>query len=65
MLVLTRARGETIIVGEGPDAIEVAFLGMSQEDSKQARIGIDAPRHVPTVREELLKKTEEDEDGAR
>lgn len=58
MLVLTRGKHETIIIGEGDNKIEVAFLGMSREDPRQARIGINAPRDVPIVREELLKKDE-------
>ena len=56
MLVLTRNNHESIIIGEGENAIKVAFLGISREDPNQARIGIEAPRHIPIVREELLKR---------
>lgn len=52
MLVLTRHIGETILVG--PD-IEVTVLGVK---GGQVRIGINAPKNVNIVREELLKRDE-------
>ena len=47
MLILTRRSGETILIG---DDIEVTVMRVS---GNQVRIGIEAPRDVPIVREEL------------
>jgi carbon storage regulator len=51
MLILTRRLGETLRIG---DDIEVTVLGMK---GHQVRIGINAPRDVNIVREELLDRT--------
>lgn len=48
MLILTRRLGETLKIG---DTIEVTVLGIK---GNQVRIGINAPRGVSVVREELL-----------
>ena len=49
MLILTRKEGETTMVG---DAITVTVLGVK---GNQVRIGIDAPRDLLVLREELLQ----------
>jgi carbon storage regulator len=50
MLILTRYAGETIVIG---DDITVTVLGLN---GNQVRIGIDAPRDVLVMREELLER---------
>ena len=52
MLVLTRRVGEKLIIG---DDVIVTILECK---GKQARVGIDAPRSVQIVREELLTAAE-------
>jgi len=47
MLVLTRKRNESIVIG---DDIEVRVLSFSGE---KVRIGIEAPRDVPVFRKEV------------
>ena len=47
MLVLTRKRNESIVIG---DDIEVRVLSVVGE---KVRIGIDAPRDVPVFRKEV------------
>jgi carbon storage regulator len=47
MLVLTRKRNESIMIG---DDIEVSVLGVVGE---KVRIGIDAPRDIPVFRKEV------------
>lgn len=47
MLVLTRRMGETLIIG---DNVKVTVMGISKG---QVRIGIDAPKSVNVVREEI------------
>ena len=47
MLVLTRKRNESIMIG---DDIEVSVLSVA---GKKVRIGIEAPREVPVFRKEV------------
>jgi carbon storage regulator len=56
MLVLTRRQGERIIIGEGAERIEIM---VTRIDGDKVRIGIEAPRHVPIRREEVLLKKRE------
>ena len=48
MLVLTRQRGETIMIG---DDIKITIADI-REGSK-VRVGITAPTHIPVHREEI------------
>lgn len=50
MLILTRRVGECFMIG---DAVSVRVLGVK---GNQVRIGIDAPKEVNVVREELLTR---------
>lgn len=50
MLILTRRVGETLNIG---DAIQLTVLGIK---GKQVRIGINAPKHIPVHREEVLER---------
>jgi carbon storage regulator len=54
MLILTRRPGETILIGEN---IKITVLDV---DRNQIRIGIDAPKKIDIVREELVSEHEED-----
>jgi carbon storage regulator len=47
MLVLVRAKGESILIG---DDVEVCLLSLN---GKEARIGINAPRNVAVDRREV------------
>ena len=47
MLVLTRKRNESIMIG---DDIEVSVLSVSGE---KVRMGIEAPRDIPVFRKEV------------
>ena len=47
MLVLTRRKGEAIILG---DNVEVRILGISRH---QVKVGIEAPRSVAVYRKEI------------
>lgn len=53
MLVLTRRKSESLVIGDGQDQIRVTIL-----DSKggQVRIGVDAPKHVKINREEVHER---------
>jgi len=57
MLVVTRRPGESIVI-ELPtgELIEVLVVRIN---GKQVRLGTDAPKHLPVVREELLEVEQE------
>ncbi len=50
MLVLTRKRDESIIIG---DEIRVTVVDVRGD---QVKLGIDAPRRIPVHREEIYKE---------
>ncbi|MDR2530809.1 MAG: carbon storage regulator CsrA [Oscillospiraceae bacterium] len=52
MLVLSRKINETLRIG---DNVRVTVLGI---DGGTVKLGIDAPRSLSIVREELIKQTE-------
>lgn len=54
MLVLTRAKNEGIRVGRrsDPDAIAIRVVAVM---GTKVRLGIEAPKHVPILREELIE----------
>lgn len=52
MLVLSRKANETILLG---DDIRIVILSV---DGERVRIGIDAPRSMRIVRNELLTETQ-------
>ncbi|MDD3765750.1 MAG: carbon storage regulator CsrA [Eubacteriales bacterium] len=51
MLVLTRKKGEAILIGDG---ITVTVI---ESDGEKVKLGIDAPRNVSILRKELLVET--------
>ena len=50
MLLLTRRVGERVMIGEG---IVIAILGIR---GGQVRLGIEAPKEVKVLREELIRR---------
>ena len=54
MLVLTRKRTQSIMIG---DDIEVSVLAVSGD---KVRIGIDAPRDVPIFRKEVYLEIQQE-----
>lgn len=54
MLILTRRIGEALIIG---DDVVINVLGVK---GNQVRLGIDAPKHIKILREELIPHEEED-----
>ncbi len=58
MLILTRKRGETVLIGED---VTVTVLGVK---GQQVRIGIDAPKEVEIHREEVVgRRNDNDDEG--
>lgn len=58
MLVLTRKKGETIIIG---DDIEITVLDIKGE---QVRVGIKAPKDVSILRNEIYLAIKEENQSA-
>jgi carbon storage regulator CsrA len=60
MLILSRKIGETIIIGEGQDAITIQVCDI--RDKKVVRLGTTAPFPVVVDRDEIrrLKKKKKD-----
>ena len=54
MLVLTRRKGEKLIIN---DNIKIAILGVN---GGQVRVGIEAPKEVSIYRDEIYKKIQEE-----
>jgi carbon storage regulator len=54
MLVLTRKRDESIIIGED---IEITIIGI---DGDQVKIGIKAPKNVEILRKEIYLAIQEE-----
>ncbi len=55
MLTLTRKPEETIVIGEGPERIEVTVREIRRN---QVRLGIMAPDNIRIFRKELLARDE-------
>jgi carbon storage regulator len=58
MLVLTRAIGERLIIGNGEITLHVLEIR-----GNQVRLGIDAPRDIPVHREEVYNKIREEKEA--
>ena len=56
MLILTRRRGEALIIG---DQITVTILN---NKGNQVRLGVEAPREIAINRKEIYKKIQEEKE---
>jgi carbon storage regulator len=56
MLVLTRKLLETLYIG---DDVKVTVVRL---EGNQVRLGIEAPRHIPVVRAELVESADSESD---
>jgi len=59
MLILTRRIGESLKIG---DNVTVAVMGIK---GTQVRIGIDAPKDVTVLREEIADKSKRDDSSVQ
>lgn len=53
MLVLTRKIGDTIMIGDGDESIEVVILSI---DRNKVRVGVKAPPEVSIHRDEVYAR---------
>lgn len=58
MLILSRKKGESLIIGEG---IELTVIEVSGD---KVRLGINAPENVSVLRAELKQTADENKDSA-
>lgn len=62
MLVLSRCRNEALVIGEGENAVTVRVLEMS---CGKVRLGITAPKDMLVLRDEVLRRVQDQERAAR
>lgn len=52
MLVLSRKRDESIVIGYGPDQVVLTVIDIRGD---KVRLGLAAPKHVPIHRQEVAE----------
>jgi carbon storage regulator len=52
MLVLSRKKNESIVVGEGKDAVTIVIVEIRGD---KVRLGVEAPKEVPVHRREVYE----------
>lgn len=62
MLALTRRKGESLVIGDAGNEIEVVVLGVAGE---QVRLGIVAPKRIPVHRKEIYEQIQAENMHAR
>jgi carbon storage regulator len=55
MLVLTRNRDESIIIGDNPDMSKNIVITLIHSGQNRAKLGIQAPKEVPVHRSEVYE----------
>lgn len=60
MLVLSRQKDEKVIIGDGPDRIEVMLIEIRGD---KIRLGIKAAPHIPVHREEIYLAIQRERGG--
>jgi carbon storage regulator len=57
MLVLSRQKDESIIIGDGENLVEVCIVDVRGD---KVRLGINAPRHISVHRKEIYEAIQKD-----
>ena len=58
MLVLSRQRDESIMIGEGDDVVEIIIVDVRGDN---VRLGITAPKSIPVHRREIYDAIQREE----
>ncbi len=61
MLVLSRQRDESIIIGEGDDKVEITIVDVRGD---KVRLGITAPREISVHRKEIYEAIQREKEQA-
>lgn len=64
MLLLTRRQGESIIINENI-TVTVISVGADAYGNLQAKLGVDAPKHIPVHREEIHNRIMAEKESRR
>lgn len=59
MLVLSRKKNESIVIGEGEDAITIVIVEIRGD---KVRLGVEAPKEVPVHRREVYEAIRRNEE---
>ena len=62
MLVLTRQKDESIIIGEGEDKVEICIVDVRGD---RVRLGITAPRNLSVHRKEVYEAIQREKAGGK
>ena len=62
MLVLSRKKNESIVIGEGEDAVTVVIVEIRGD---KVRLGVEAPKETPVHRREVYDAIRRNEEAAR
>lgn len=57
MLILTRQKGQSIIIGMGEDMVEVSIVDIRGDN---IRLGITAPRYISVHRKEIYEEIQKE-----
>lgn len=58
MLILTRKIGESIVIGEGKEKVDITILNVR---GNQIRVGINADKSISVHREEVFNRIKAEE----
>ena len=62
MLVLSRQKDESIIIGDGDDQVEITIVDVRGD---KVRLGINAPRHIMVHRKEIYLAIQKEKEEAK
>lgn len=64
MLVLSRSRNESVVIGDDPDLIKNIVITVVDIRGDKVRLGIDAPKEVPIHRKEVYEAIQREKSRA-
>jgi carbon storage regulator len=62
MLVLSRQKDESIVIGEGENKVEITIVDVRGD---KVRLGIDAPRSISVHRREIYDAIQREKEAAK
>jgi len=62
MLVLSRQKDESIMIGKDKDLVEIMIVDVRGD---KVRLGINAPKHIPVHRKEIYNAIQKEKENKR